>query len=155
MKAKNNQFHDAKTSMIAKYDLERGKYCPVNIIRKYFILLNKPEADAFFLPKIVKNTPVLNVKASYSYCAKQFKLCLSKIGVDPAGYGEHSDRTGGLSAAAAVGCTSADLQVHGRWKSDYAPKLYLKKTQEKKMHGFKSFKLFRICRLFVICRLFY
>ena len=47
VKAKNNQFHGAKTSMIAKYDLERGKYCPVIIIRKYFILLNKPKLTLF------------------------------------------------------------------------------------------------------------
>ena len=98
----------------------------MNIVSKYFLVLGKPKPDSFFLPKIVKNVPLFSEQASYGYCVKRFKLCLSRIGVDPTGFGEHSDRTGGLSAAANVGCTLSDLQTHGRWKSDATPKLYLK-----------------------------
>ena len=42
--------------------------------------------------------------------------------------GTTSDRIGGLSAAANAGCSISELQTHGRWKSDYAPKLYHKKS---------------------------
>lgn len=131
-KGKNNQFHDAKVSVIAKYSDEGGVYCPVNIVRKYFLVLGRPHQEAFFLPKICKNLPLFDVKASYSSCIKRFKLFLMMIGENPEGYGEHSDRTGGLSSAAASGCSVSDLQTQGRWKSDYAPKLYLKKSKEKR-----------------------
>lgn len=131
LKAKNNQFHDAKKSVIAK-NKDEIQYCPVNIIYKYFNVLGRPALTAFFLPKIEKKTAIFDKHASYYFCSKQFKQGLSRIGVDPTGYGEHSDRSGGLSAAASVGCTPSDLQTQGRWKSDYAPKLYLKKSKEKR-----------------------
>ena len=133
LKAKNNQFHDAKKSVIAK-NVDEPHYCPVNIIWKYFHVLGRPALSAFFLPKIVKKVAVLDQAASYYFCNKQFKTGLTRIGVDPTGFGEHSDRSGGLSAAASVGCTPSDLQTQGRWKSDYAPKLYLKKSKEKRSH---------------------
>lgn len=132
LKAKNNQFHDARKSLIAKNN-EEPQYCPVNLIYKYFHVLGRPALTAFFLPKIVcKQKVLLDQPASYHYCSKQFKAALVRIGMNPIGYGEHSDRIGGLSAAAAVGCSISDLQSQGRWKSDYAPKLYLKKSKEKR-----------------------
>ena len=47
-------------------------------------------------------------------------------------YGEHSDKIGGLSAAANAGCDTYALQVHGRLKSDNIPKI------NKKFISFKN-----------------
>ena len=73
-KAKNNQFHEAKKTIIAK-NASDLTYCPVNIVSKYFLELVKPKADSYFLPKIVKNVPLFLEQASYEYCVKRFKLC--------------------------------------------------------------------------------
>lgn len=131
LKAKNNQFHNAKTSIISKNLLEPS-YCPVNIILKYRLVLGKPQQDSFFLPKIVRNKIFFSEPTNYSYCIKKFKLCLQRIGVDPTGFGEHSDRSGGLSTAFDAGCSLSEVQIHGRWRSECTPKLYLKKTEEKR-----------------------
>ena len=131
VKAKNNQFHDAKTSIISKNVIE-PEFCPVNIVKKYFLVLGKPKQDTFFLPKIVNNQPSFSEQTTYSYSVKKFKSFLVRIGEDPKAYGEHSDRSGGLSTAVEAGCSIADVQVHGRWNSDNTPKLYLKKSESKR-----------------------
>jgi hypothetical protein len=43
---------------------------------------------------------------------------LSAIGVDPKGYGSHSCRRGGATAAVAAGVDITLVKRHGRWKSD-------------------------------------
>jgi hypothetical protein len=46
------------------------------------------------------------------------KRLLSSIGVDPAPYGSHSLRRGGVSAASQAGVSIHVLARHGNWKSD-------------------------------------
>ena len=126
-KSKNNQFHDAKKCTIAP--AENALYCPVNIVKKYIDVMNFPkDSSVYFLPRFVQGTPKFLLKTNYAYCVSKFKAGLLKIGVNPEKFGEHSDRIGGLSAAANAGCSISELQTHGRWKSDYAPKLYHKKS---------------------------
>ena len=130
MKAKNNQHHDARLSIIAKND---GPYCPVNIVKKYFLKLNCDEnIDFYFLPRFFKGTVKFEQRTSYAYCSRKFKEAVKLIGFDPSKFGEHSDRAGGFSAAANAGCSPFDLQAHGRWNSLNAPMLYHKKSLAKK-----------------------
>ena len=127
LKSKNNQFQDARKTTLAP--VLNSPFCPVNIMKKYFAVLRFPKfGDPYFLPKFENGVPKFETQTSYSYCVSRFKSGLSKIGVNPKNFGEHSDRIGGLSAAANAGCSPFDLQTHGRWKSDYAPKLYHKKS---------------------------
>ena len=133
-KAKNNQFHEAKYVTIApSYDI----YCPVNLIKKYFVLLNMdPRCDGFFLPKLSIHNSLFIVHpltpTSYSFCVKQFKSKLSSFGIDAKLFGEHSDRIGGVSTAANAGCKLLDIQLHGHWKSDNVPKMFIKRSLQNK-----------------------
>jgi integrase len=133
-KAKNNQFHEAKHVTISpSYDI----YCPVNIIKKYFLRLNfSPLCDGFFLPKLsVKKSLVIVhplLPTSYSFCVKQFKSKLRSLQIDDTLFGEHSDRIGGVSAAANAGCNILDIQLHGHWNSDTVPKTYINRSLQKK-----------------------
>ena len=49
---------------------------------------------------------------------------LRLIGIDPVGYGEHSGRRGGTTAAAAKGASIDELMIQGRWRSESMPRLY-------------------------------
>lgn len=53
------------------------------------------------------------------------KNWLRKIGVDPKGFGSHSARSGGASAAAAKGVEERLIKRHGNWRSD-AVYLYIR-----------------------------
>ena len=44
--------------------------------------------------------------------------------LDPTGYGEHSGRRGGTTAAAAAGADINELKLQGRWRSDSMPRHY-------------------------------
>lgn len=57
---------------------------------------------------------------------------LEAIGVDPARYGSHSCRSGGVSEAADKGCPVEILKRHGHWTSD-AVYNYMRDSWERKM----------------------
>ncbi len=133
LKAKNNQFHDVGKCMIAASDKKNDMFCPVRIISKYLLRIDS-EIDHFFVPKISNGQVYLEEKASYGYCLDKYRRALRLCGVDNwKEFGEHSDRIGGLSAAANAGCSIEDLQVQGRWKSDAMVKIYHKRSLERKM----------------------
>ena len=124
-KAKNNQFHDARKVYISKSD---DIYCPVNLFKKYFMMIGS-DLDHYFIPKIAHNLVYLDQPTCYPYCLNKFRTALFSIGISNfMDYGEHSDKIGGLSAAANAGCDTYALQVHGRLKSDNIPKMYHKKS---------------------------
>ena len=124
-KAKNNQFHEARTSYICKSD---DKYCPVNLFKKYFLRIDS-DLDHLFVPRISYDLVYLNEQTNYAYCLSKFRKALFNIGIqDFMDYGEHSDKGGGISSAANAGVDTYALQVHGRLKSDCIPKLYHKKS---------------------------
>jgi integrase len=54
---------------------------------------------------------------SYSVARSQLRTWLTRAGVDPAGFGTHSLRRGGATAAARAGIQDSVIQKHGRWKS--------------------------------------
>jgi site-specific recombinase XerD len=60
------------------------------------------------------------------------KSCLLEIGVDPDGYGSHSLRRGGATAAVAAGVEVRVLKRHGNWKSD-AVYLYIVDSMSQKL----------------------
>ena len=141
LKGKNNQFFDARKVVISKLE---SFYDPVNLIRKYFKVLNYPPAvNGFFLPvvvprKVTSKYSLLSAKVfvpdpsrsiCYNTCRSDFKAALIQIGEDPKLFGEHSDKIGGLTAAANSEVLDAkDLRHHGRWKSANTYKMYHKKS---------------------------
>ena len=127
-KGKNFNCHDAKSTIVAKLD---SQFCPVRLIKKYFERLDYPKGvDGYFLPavrsKLVKTLGVRkNYRVqvalpgqaiSYDSCYKDFKRALTAVGENSKLYGEHSDRIGGLSAAANADIPWDEAASHGRWK---------------------------------------
>ena len=96
--------------------------CPVRFTRKYLSLL--PFDSGFIMPSVKRSVPDASSPLSYSTALRDLRSVLSQIGLDPHGYGEHSGRRGGTTAAAAKGATLNELMLQGRWKSESMPRLY-------------------------------
>ena len=77
--------------------------CPVLFTRKYLSLL--PFDSGFIMPSTTNSIPDSSSPLSYSTALHDLRSVLRQIGVDPQGYGEHSSRRGGTTAAAAKGAT--------------------------------------------------
>ena len=65
---------------------------------------------------------------SYSRANELLKKELKKEGLDSKQYSVHSLRSGGASAAAALGVPDRLFQRHGGWRSEAAKNNYLKET---------------------------
>ena len=125
LKGKMNQYHEKNTNVIAA---SNDFYCPVRIIKTYFNVINSA-LDHYFIPKIKDGSVHLLEPANYQYCLNQLRNVLKFLGVKNwKDFGEHSDRHGGLSAAAEAGASLLQLQMQGRMKSDKTPKMYYKKS---------------------------
>ncbi len=130
LKGKTNQTHDSNENIIAC--IKNSPYCPVNILSKYFIWFGVKE-DHLFMPQIKDGLVYLDEPAPYRYCLDQLRKTLKDLGVQNwKDFGEHSDRCGGISAAANAGVAESVIQVHARMKSDKTPKLYIKRSQQQK-----------------------
>ena len=53
----------------------------------------------------------------YSTALRNLRSALSSVGIDPSGYGEHSGRRGGTTAAPSKGATVNELKIQSRWRS--------------------------------------
>ena len=96
-------------------------------------MMIESDLDHYFIPKIAHNLVYLDQPTFYPYCLNKFRNALFSIGISNfMDYGEHSDKIGGLSAAANAGCDTYALQVHGRLKYDNIPNI------NKKIISFKN-----------------
>ena len=76
------------------------------------------------MPSLRRSVPDSCTPLSYSTALHDLRNILRLIGLDPSGYGEHSGRRGGTTAAAAKGASLNELMLQGRWKSESMPRLY-------------------------------
>ena len=60
----------------------------------------------------------------YNTALRDLKKCLSKVGIDPSGFGEHSGQRGGTTAAVSADASLDELMHQGQWKSQDMPRLY-------------------------------
>ena len=97
-------------------------WCPVNLTHRYLSLLNSN--SGFLMPPMKSNRPDTTKSLNYNTALRDLRAALSLIGVDPAGYGEHSGRRGGTTAAAAKGASLDEVMIQGRWRSESMPRLY-------------------------------
>lgn len=87
--------------------------CPVRWFRLYASLYPRAGAPFVFLSvkkghrRLASTTP-----------ARVILECLRAIGVDPAPYGSHSLRRGGVTAAVAAGVQMHVIARHGNWRSN-------------------------------------
>ena len=96
--------------------------CPVLLTLHYLKRMNI--TSGFLLPTFRGKHFSNNVPLCYNTALRDLRKCLSKIGVDPSGFGEHSGRRGGTTAAASAGASVNELMLQGRWKSQDMPRLY-------------------------------
>ena len=61
---------------------------------------------------------------SYATALRDLRKCLAQVGINPNGFGEHSGRRGGTTAAASAGASVDELMLQGRWRSSEMPHLY-------------------------------
>ena len=96
--------------------------CPVSFTRKYLSML--PFDSGFIMPSIKSSLPDYSTPLKYNTALRDLRTVLRFIGLDPIGYGEHSGRRGGTTAAANKGATLNELMIQGRWRSESMPRLY-------------------------------
>ena len=96
--------------------------CPVRLTRLYLDKLGYQQG--VMLPSLRGKIPNPKVAITYKTALRDLKNTLISIGVDPTGFGEHSGRRGGTTAAAAAGAPHASLKSQGRWKSDSSVERY-------------------------------
>ena len=65
-----------------------------------------------------KKTPNPSKAVPYSGALSDMKKLMSTLGYDETLYGEHSEKRGGATAAAANGATENQLKPLGGWRSD-------------------------------------
>ena len=96
--------------------------CPVALTLFYINKMNIKSGllmPTFRGKSIVTSSPLL-----YNTALRDLRKCLSKVGINPDGFGEHSGRRGGTTAAALAGAPIDELMLQGRWKSQSMPRLY-------------------------------
>ena len=96
--------------------------CPVAFTRRYLSLL--PYDSGYIMPSLKNSIPDPSSPLLYNTALRDLRSVLTQIGIDPTGYGEHSGRRGGTTAAAAKGASVNELMLQGRWRSETMPRLY-------------------------------
>ena len=120
--AKSKTDQSGKGNWVSIASQPNSPSCPVRFTRKYLSLL--PFDSGFIMPSIKQSVPDATSPLSYSTALRDLRNVLRLIGQDPQGFGEHSSRRGGTTAAAAKGATLTELMLQGRWKSESMPRLY-------------------------------
>ena len=96
--------------------------CPVSFTKRYISFLSYQ--SGFLMPSCSNDIPNGSVSLLYNSALRDLRSALRLIGIDPQGYGEHSGRRGGTTAAADKGATLDELMIQGRWRTESMPRLY-------------------------------
>ena len=97
--------------------------CPVLLTLHY--LKKMRIKSGYLLPTIKGKVFCNNAPLCDNTALRELRKCLTKIGIDPSGFGEHSGCRGGTTAAASAGASVNELMLQGRWKSQDMPRLYM------------------------------
>jgi integrase len=109
-KSKTDQLSENATIVIG--GCPGNRLCPVAWYRLH---TSKRLASPFLFHKVAKGAGQKLAKTTPNHTVKRW---LGKIGVDPAGFGSHSLRRGGATAAAKAKVQMHVIKRHGRWSSD-------------------------------------
>ncbi len=136
-KSKTDQFREGAWVIVGATG---AVTCPVNMLRNYCKLADIEDFESsnyLFRPicfhKSIGRYKLRSGKMSYTRTREILKEALDTIGLDSSKFGIHSLRSGGASAAAAIGVPDRLFKRHGRWKSEGAKDRYVKETLENKM----------------------
>ena len=112
----------AKGSWVSISCNEDPKICPVALSRLY--LRHLGYSSGYLMPAMSGRKPDPSTPLRYNTALLDFKSLLKAINIDPSGYGEHSGRSGGTTAAATAGALVLELMLQGRWATEEMPRLY-------------------------------
>ena len=104
--------------------------CPVAVVKK-FVAQGQHKAGSKLFRQVQHTRNGWKLKEqgmSYSRANELLKKELKKEGLDSKQYSVHSLRSGGASAAAALGVSDRLFQRHGGWRSEAARNNYLRET---------------------------
>ena len=120
--AKSKTDQTRKGNWVSDASQSGSSWCPVALTRWYLSFLNY--TSGFIMPSTKGSSPDPSSPFKYNTALRNLRSALTLIGVDPAGYGEHSGRRGGTTAAASKGASVTELMVQGRWRTESMPRLY-------------------------------
>ena len=120
--AKSKTDQTRKGNWVAVASQPSSLHCPVAFTHRYLSLL--PYDTGFVMPSLKNSVPDPLSPLKYNTALRDLQSVLRMIGIDPQGYGEHSGRRGGTTAAANNGATLDELMIQGRWRSESMPRLY-------------------------------
>ena len=96
--------------------------CPVNLTLHYYKRMSIN--SGLLMPSLRGKSISYDVPLSYNTALRDLRKCLTAVGIDPTGFGEHSGRRGGTTAAASAGASIDELMLQGRWKTHDMPRLH-------------------------------
>ena len=126
-KRKNDQFCEGSWVFVARCSTPP---CQVGIVEKFLRVANHSHGSLLFQRVLNTKRGVSLPKEpmSYNRAKELVKKELCKEGLNPSKFGLHSLRSGGASAAAALGVPDRIFQRHGGWRSEKAQNNYIKET---------------------------
>ena len=107
-KSKTDQH--AKGSFVSISRNSNSLLCPVSLTLLYFKRFNIKHG--FLLPSLKGHLPNYDSPLSYSKALKDLRKSLKSVGIEPSGFGEHSGRGGGITAAAASSLSSISRVIN-------------------------------------------
>jgi len=137
-KAKNDQYHNGRTTCLVEND---SLVNPVKIVRAFFKLCNfkfgKANGDSSMLNCVIRRTKTGwfadgRRSVSYSTSTKNVQSMVSKVGVDPTGISDKSFKMLGVTRMLDSGAPLDDVAQHGRWLTTTMPLHYKHNSQDYK-----------------------
>jgi len=139
-KRKNDQLQKGAIRKLVSTP-ELGPLCPVAFTETYARLLGYDEcSNGFMQPQfqVIRSASAINrivvpktqEKLNYNTSRSNLRNVLSKIGLNPDLYGEHSPKIGAITLAAARGASRSELTVAGGWVTDAMCETYIRDSDQ-------------------------
>ena len=134
-RSKTDQLRQGHEVLIARTSTPT---CPVAMLQRYMAAAGiAPTSDLFLFRGICKTKDGEKLRASgclsYTTVRELFKKKLADLGHSSDGFGLHSLRAGGASAAAQAGVPDRLFKQHGRWSSETAKDGYIEDSKENRL----------------------
>ena len=131
-RSKTNQFRQGHEVLIVRTGTAT---CPVAMLECYMAAAEiAPASELFLFQGICKGKDGEKLRASgclsYTTVREFFRKKLVDLGHSSEGFGLHSLRAGGASAAAQAGIPDRLFKQHGRWSSETAKDGYIEDSKE-------------------------
>ena len=116
LKRKNFQLRDCDRLVIARSP-EDGDLCPVRVLERFLVAGKHTPADPILrrVTTCRRKQDYLRGAMSYRRARELVSQTLSRVGISPEGFGTHSLRAGGATAAARAHVPDRLIQRHGGW----------------------------------------